>query len=535
MHLLTKLDKYIIPLTVLCFIVVHIFLFNVNATEWGDSYRILRAAKSLQTHQVYPSDEKRPPLLSIIISLNPLNIDFVVWGKVILFIFSIAFFYTFAQFLRLFDFSKNSAYIFSLVLSLSPVVLYWSIRVMADLPFAVLALLAVYAFIKYSNRKYSNNSVYIGSLYKNWFFVGLLVGLSILMRFEGYLLMVACLYGVGVLGFKPASFAEYFDFKSQFNYLRKNIVAVVAYLSGVFMFVLPLWFYRNPFTSSYLSEPGGRVYDLKMVITYILSFLFMYGCTYYFGVLMLDRRHIKLLINTPVLLAYFVLEMILILVWPAAIPRLFVAISFVPALLIFKSLVNFYDLKKHLTIKQLLLLFGFFLTYVVTQYTLRLQFLVPFKSYLMATIVLQMLLFALLVLKRYKLFVISSCLFMLVWSVFVIKVHENILRTPKEAAEYAVTNLSGLVGYNDVSSVSDWYLNSNNTSQINGVFYDINSKESKSYEMLRHMKINYLLVTNEHNPNLEIDVKSRLYLEEIAEFRYNTLGTDFWTKVIMVK
>jgi len=71
----------------LLFIVLHVALFNVNAAEWGDSYRILRASEYIRQGS-YPSDEKRPPLFSALTAIRPNSVDPVVWGRVVVFIFS---------------------------------------------------------------------------------------------------------------------------------------------------------------------------------------------------------------------------------------------------------------------------------------------------------------------------------------------------------------------------------------------------------------------------------------------------------------
>ena len=71
----------------LLFIVLHVALFNVNTAEWGDSYKILIASEYIRRGD-YPSDEKRPPLFSIFTAVRPNSADPVVWGRVVVFVFS---------------------------------------------------------------------------------------------------------------------------------------------------------------------------------------------------------------------------------------------------------------------------------------------------------------------------------------------------------------------------------------------------------------------------------------------------------------
>ena len=114
--------------------------------------------------------------------------------------------------------------------------------------------------------------------------------------------------------------------------------------------------------------------------------------------------------------------------------------------------------------------------------------------------------------------------------------HKDIFISVSNGAKYAGQNLTGRIGYNDVSSVSDWYINYKyNKVDSQGFYYYTEKKSQLEYEKLKAESIDYLLITNEHNTTMELDLKSRPYLEEIKEFRYNVNGSEFFTKILKFK
>src|SRR3989344_9004953 len=90
----TFTEKRLFLLLLMGFFATDILFFNVNKAEWGDSYRILRASELLK-QGAYPDDEKRPPLLSLVIASRPLTIDPVIYSRIVLFVFSLCSFVLF--------------------------------------------------------------------------------------------------------------------------------------------------------------------------------------------------------------------------------------------------------------------------------------------------------------------------------------------------------------------------------------------------------------------------------------------------------
>ncbi|MFZ2664606.1 MAG: glycosyltransferase family 39 protein, partial [Patescibacteria group bacterium] len=167
------------------FVLLHLFLFNINTAEWGDSYRILRASEFVRKG-TYPSDEKRPPLFSMILAIGPYQVDAVMWGRGVVFVFSILTLFVFDKLTSLFIKEEKYKLISLIIFTLNPVYLYWSLRIMSDVPFSFFALLSFYFLAKWKD----NLSIWKSIL------IGLICGLAVLTRFEGYILVVSVFLGI---------------------------------------------------------------------------------------------------------------------------------------------------------------------------------------------------------------------------------------------------------------------------------------------------------------------------------------------------
>jgi 4-amino-4-deoxy-L-arabinose transferase-like glycosyltransferase len=491
------------------FIFLHVLLFGVNAAEWGDSYRILRAAEYVRKF-TYPVDEKRPPLFSIILAVRPSFVDQVIWGRIIVFAFSAAAFVVFLKLCNYYLKGLRARKLALLLFALNPVYLYWSIRIMADVPFSFLILATIYLFTVWRGNLTATRSA----------FLGILVGLSVLLRFEGYILFGAV--GLGL----AFSLREH-------KHLKTLLQTIPTYVACFGFTILPYLYFRNPFDSSYLDEPSGRTYDLKMVLIYVVSLMFVFGFTQAYGFFVNNTKRILVfLLSNVAILTFVVIELILILLWPAAIPRLFIPI--IPLLIIplAQGMVDFFD-----TLKRQVAGLGAFLlvVFIISQYLFKLQFLVPIKPVFIVVSTLQLIAVYCLYKRSANGFFAVTLLSLALWSFSAIWVHKDIFIAVKSGAIYAAENLTGVVGYNDVSSVSDWYLNQRDpTDRVAGVYYHYDKKEDLAYESLLDKGYNYLLMTNEHNTDMTLDIESRDYLRQIKEFRYLINGKVFWAKVIEV-
>jgi len=512
------------------FVLIHLFLFNINAAEWGDSYRILRAAQFVK-NGTYPDDEKRPPLFSIILATNPSTIEPVVWARGVMFVFSVGSFIVFLKLLSLFfpDMKQRFKIIGVVLFTLNPVFLYWSVRVMADVPFSFLALLAVYTLMRWkkglSLRSKDNPFYYV--------VLGFIAALSVLMRFEGFLLTISVLLGL-VFPFGVRSVSE-FSLTAAIKGIFGRAKGLFAYLLAFAIALIPYIMYRNPLSSKYFAEPAHRTYDFKTVLTYAASLLFIFGLTSAFFFVYASRKSIREFLSTNVAVASFLfLELLLILLWPAAIPRLFTAIVPFAVIILSLAIAGYFGTSSPISdflsgkLEMVFITLALLVIYAISIFALGLQFLVIAKYSFMLIVLLQLINIYALTRKNFNLFGATLFVSLVVWSFSVIWVHKDIFKVVNEAGKYAAT-LSGRIAYNDVSAVTPWNLGGK------GVFIDVVDKKQGTYEKLKEENIAYVLVTNEHNPELSYDLTKRPYLELVKKFEADINGSHFFTVVARVK
>ena len=419
--------------SLILFTVVHIALFNVNTAEWGDSYRILRASEFIRQGS-YPLDEKRPPLFSIFTAIRPSSIDAVVWGRVVMLIFSLLAFLTFRELVKIYIKDNKYRFLALLFFIFNPIYLYWSLRIMADVPFSFFVLLAFYLL-----RKYSDKGPF------KYIIVGFISGLSILTRFEGYLLFASLVVGSF---FTQEDLKDLIQKKSSFLsgllklFLRnwKNLIILGL---TTFVTILPWIIFRNPFKSSYFEEPYGRAYDFKMVWTYFVSIIYSFGFTsaFYF-IFSKFKVAFQFLKENLDITTFTVLELLLILLWPAAIPRLFVCLMpfFIIILtLCMQSLCENKTMSKKRGIDTILIPSLFLLSYIGSQYFLKLQFLITNKKVFVVLLILQILIIIFYYFKKTLPFFSTLTVSIIIWALAVIISHREIYKAIKLVPQLIVT------------------------------------------------------------------------------------------------
>lgn len=497
----------------LLFLFLHLVFFNINSAEWGDSYRILRASTYIQQGN-YPEDEKRPPLYSALLATKPLeSIDWVGWSRITMFVVSMVSFYVFLKLAKELLQSQNARNLALLLFSLNNVVFYWSIRIYADIFFGLLVMLGFYCFIRYKNSAKLN---YL-------FLTGLLGGLSILTRFEGYIFVLALASGI-----------VFRETKHKSGLLKK----LVVFLTPLALIVIPYLLYRNPFRSSYFEETQQRGLDILSVLAFLVSFLFITGFIQAFVFVRLNSVALKKTVQDHLeIILFCVLELILIFLWPAAIPRLFVPIIPFITIYLVHHITNFFSEPTSLAQKKpaifaIILLTAFF---TLIQFKLRLQFLAPQKYVFLFLVAWQVpILFAIFKrnIKLLLVFLIPQLLLLMNTTIYL---HKDLYSSVQEVSQLASNKLTGRVAYNDVNSVANWYLNYDRKSeQLSGVYTNFDDKHTLTQEYLKQEQIDYLIITNEHNTELEIDLQKRPYLEKILEKKYNRGGKMFFTWLIKV-
>ncbi|MBD3366146.1 hypothetical protein GF360_02255 [candidate division WWE3 bacterium] len=540
MNLLQRLKAKPQLLLFALFFAFHLLLLNVNYVEWGDSYRILRASEYIRDFS-YPLDEKRPPLYSALLALRPLkDLDPVFWGKVFMLAVSALCFYVFylvsREIFKKHANSKKLTLISLLFFAFNPVFFYWSLRIYADAFFALLVLLALLVYLKDKELTH----------FKTFFFLALLSALGILTRFEGYLLVLSLGLTFLLKGFQRIDYTslQTLTISKLWDVIRKPL----TYGLLTTLLILPYWIWRNPLASSYFEEPSGRSYDLVMLARYILSLAFLFGFTPAFAFFAGSYKKAAHFFKENLFVFIFTfLELLLVLAWPAAVPRLFIPV--IPLLIwplsisvsaYFRSL-NETPSNNHFS-RMTLPLFSLGLTalYILGQRFITLQFLIPSFKLVLVVALINLLALWPLYKKSLVPFMALTALSIILWSAGVIYAHRNIYSTIRQGLDYLTNpanDVYGRVAYNDSSSVSDWYLNENPTifsQALEGTYFEYGSSEQLSLSNLQEKGYDYLLFTNEHNPALDVDFDKRPYLKTLATFEKEINGKMFFTKVIEV-
>ena len=531
MKLFSFFKTHSVLIIYVAFIILHLLLTNVNSAEWGDSYRILRASEHIRQGN-YPLDEKRPPLYSLLLSVRPATVDPIVWGRVFMLALSVAALFIFDKLFNQLSNTPKARALALLMFILNPVYLYWSLRIYADVLFSIEVMFALYLYLKWREKL---TCLKVGVL-------GLFAALAVLTRFEGYILFGALGFGLVYLNRFNTDFAKSFI---------KNIRYICIYVISFILILLPYYLWRNPLTSSYFEEPTGRTYDLSTLAIYIVSLLFLFGFVYAgFFYWEYKDKFKEYLLNTPAIALFIILELLLVLVWPAAIPRLFIPV--IPLLIIpladyintYFSLGNKYwsTIRSFFTKSafnyRIVLLIVLPLVYVCAQIIFRLQFLIVQKYVLLFILLLQVVLFASIITKKKMLFFNTFVVSMLVWSLATIYQHKDIYKGVAEVSKFASERVCGVVAYNDVSSVSDWYLNESSGIAKNcenrGIYYDATVKTNRSKESLQKSHIAYILVTNEHNTTLTFDTTEWPHIVSVYGVDYAINGKTFFTNLYKV-
>ena len=273
-----------------------------------------------------------------------------------------------------------------------------------------------------------------------------------------------------------------------------------------------------------------------MLWIYLVALVFSFG---FIPAIYLVLRKSKIFLNffsKNISLTFFVImELLLILMWPAAIPRLFVNVIPLLIIPIVLSIKEFFSEKKVSLFPFAALNILVLIVFVASQYFLKQQFLVPQRWWFILLVCLQIPLLITIFIKNFKLFYLALLVNLIVWSMSPIYLHKDTFISVKKAAEHVSRNLVGVVAYNDVSSVSDWYINHIETGgRIKGHYYNTESRKNLTFDVLKTAGMDYLLITNEHNTTMTLDLNKRPYLKEIMDFRYTTSGKTFFAKVIKV-
>lgn len=490
-------------ITVLLISIIFIFVlsklvfFHLTPAEWGDSYRFLRAGEYFSKLS-YPLDEKRLPLFSLLLApAFLLNIDPISWGRALVLVLSVfCLFLVFKLSQRICP--KNSAgpVLAVAITAFSPTFFYWTGKIYSEILFAFLVLLSFYFHYKKLSRF-------------KYFVLGIICGLTFMTRFEGFLLFL--------------SFFTFF----LINRSLRSIRTCIDFAGGFILPVLPYFILKylnlDIVPSNYFSELLSFNYDMRVIWIYLASFVFIFGFVPFFGVGKILNTVKGLLTSNiqyiPIVL-FVVLELVLILLWPSAVPRLFVPI--IPLLAIAASYI-ICEGKSERNIKNLIFSLGLLLFFILSRFYLKLPFLVLGK--IVGGVIL--LNFAAIIfawLDKKIFYILLNILCSVISTLVVTNFFKTNYKTIYEATTYS-KSLNGKIAFSDETGVVSWYLRNGK-----GVFYDLDLSNESEYKWLRENSILYIIDTNEHNEGSKLEVfKDESYkdrFEEVAKFKSNVGITE---------
>ena len=165
------------------YVLLRLIFINVNYTEWGDTFRMIRASEFLSNGS-WPWDEKRWPFYSfLLVPGSYLNAP-ILWGRllgVVISVFTLTLIYlTYREFISK---NKNYAVVTVVLTAITSVFSYWSIRVMADPFFTLIVVAYSYLFAKFFSNK--NLSVLLRVL------MSVILLVATMTRLEGIFLVTA--------------------------------------------------------------------------------------------------------------------------------------------------------------------------------------------------------------------------------------------------------------------------------------------------------------------------------------------------------
>ena len=470
------------------YVFLRILLFNVNKTEIGDSFNLITAAESIN-RGTYPVEEKRMPFYPLLLAGGISKVDPVFWGRFLSLILSLGILYLSTRIGEKLGIKNSFLILIPILIAINPLFSYWSIRIMSDLLFLLIIELVLY-FLLFFNK----NSILFAIL------MGFLGGLAILTRFEGGLLVLLIMV---TMFWRTRS-------------IKWSIIAGTA----SFLTIFP-WLYRNyllfhnPFHTAYTQEAKGYLPDINSLGSFGVYALFLLGpLTPVFLLEGLKTAWDEKTKGWLPLLLSGVFFYPVICYWTAALPRLFLLVLPLTAILVVKGFERFELRAQWNSMLLSSIVWGLGVMLLPSEFL---------RGSMGGFILISAVTGICLALMKYKfpnralqLSLIILIFSQLVTSISVIVRARDRSSTTLKAALYA-QNLSGPVGYADETGVSSWYL------RHNGKYWDGDTGFLETMYWFNDEKIKYVLVTNEHDEEgaqfyVVTDWEEKHHFKKLVEF-----------------
>ncbi len=540
------------------FVLLRITLFNINIAESGDSYDFLRIAEAITRGQ-YPLDAKRLPVFPALIAIGLPIFDAVLWGKIVVFLFSFACLILTVKLagkLLPQSLANNDYLVLGLLFLFCPVILYWWIRVVAAPVFAffVLLVLNIYyespqsltdriAILKSERSKlYSRVMIAVYTVSAKlrrrplqYVLLGAVSGFSAMTRYEGFILFGAI--GLGLLIEKLSDLSKPVKVNV---FIKKTLLPLLLY-SLFFLLIISPWFIRNyinfgsPLYSSYREDPAGFMADFYTRMQWLFYALFMFG--FPFGIWAMARAIYARRKNWLAYLSLYIfvlLSLALFFVWG---PRARFYSYLVPVLFPF-VIFGIKRIAESQRVFDSFALLSLLIVYFIGIWKFRFYFLGAGKVFKIAALLLGGAsvgseLFKIFVPRwqKYSYPVLFSLAFLIqiITSFGIIKNNRLIYASVYKAVQDPVLQHAEKTVFYDETGVSHWYLRNN------GIYYNQALPLAQQIEWLKEENVDYVLWTNEHNEGQELSVVQhtdyKKYFQSVSEYEY-TVGDQNRASVI---
>lgn len=482
------------------YVVLRILIFNINYTEWGDTFRMIRAADYLSDGS-WPWDEKRWPFYSLLLIPGIWLNAPVFWGRVVSLLTSIGLLtIIYAFYLKYLSTRKLYATLAALFVATSSVFGYWSIRVMADPVFALLVLVFFYYFPNVYHKEFFKKDSYRK---KEIWLSGLLLTIT-MTRLEG--LFVASAVGLFLVIYQIDKSKFLFGVKNWLSNAISNYKSILIFFIPQLLIYFP-WtlyakvLYKGEVNNDYLQEVQTFVFDferLKYFLTYTV-FILVIPLTVYFvwnGVKNYLKDYKKEMYYMIPVLAFVLQEFLIGFIWTPSLPRIYMpVIPFLGMLVIYG--IQSLNLNKRNYYGYLAINLIITLAFAFLQYQQRLYFLGASKLLFVFIILTNLfMVFAFVMKSKYeKILAVLLLLINLVVCSVIIYNQSNVYKSVMKGIEF-VAPLEGEVAYSDETGNTEWYLRKDGyyLAQDKGI-----SNLNYEYELLKSNGIEYLLWTDEFN------------------------------------
>ncbi len=468
---------------------------NVNFTEWGDTFRMIRAADYL-SNGTWPFDEKRLPFYSLLLVPGIWLNAVIVWGRLLSLISSsLTLVLVYLFYLKFISANKKYALFSAITLSLTSVFAYWGFRVMADPIFTTLIISFIYFFMSFYNK--DKNLL----TFKK---VGILsfILLAITMtRIEGAFLA----FGVGLFFLLKRYWRDAF------------IMFIPQALIYVPWIIYTKFIYSGEVQNDYFEELQGFVFSFQR-FEYFFSYsvyVLVIPCLIVFTIFGISHIRKNKLFKSRIWLPvsiFLILELIVGFIWTPSLPRIYMPIiPFVVMLSIFGF--EKINLIKHKVLFVSLNLFSLGL-FVYLQSSQKLYFLGASKLLFISIIGFSILISVSAFLPKYfnrivfGSIIISSILI----SSIVIYNQKDIYNTVKQGIDY-INEDPGFTAYSDETGNTEWYLKDDSVY----LPQNIQMNSELQYRVLKNWDAKYLLWTNEFN-------RGSSFVDPKADPRYTLLA-----------